>query len=129
MVGLEGSAADEWLIRYAARLAELCDARLQAVHIRAMDNLDRPPTAQLEADRRMLREVHGTLREVRASDTASGLVRAARSAGAGQLVVGSRRRSRWSRLLTGSTVADQVCGAAGDLAVQVVNVGRPKGQR
>ena len=125
VVGLEGSPADEWLIRYAARLAELCDARLQAVHIRAIDNLDHPPTAQLEADRRMLREVHGTLREVRASDTASGLVRAARSAGAGQLVVGSRRRSRWSRLLTGSTVADQVCGAAGDLAVQVVNVGRP----
>jgi hypothetical protein len=36
-----------------------------------------------------------------------------------------RRRSRWSRLLTGSTVADQVLRAAGDLPVQVVNVGRP----
>jgi K+-sensing histidine kinase KdpD len=28
VVGLEGSSADEWLIRYAARLAELSDARL-----------------------------------------------------------------------------------------------------
>ncbi|MGH3205512.1 MAG: hypothetical protein ACRDP5_26195 [Streptosporangiaceae bacterium] len=36
-----------------------------------------------------------------------------------------RRRSRWSRLLTGSTIADQVLRAAGDLPVQVVNVGRP----
>jgi K+-sensing histidine kinase KdpD len=39
-------------------------------------------------------------------------------------VIGSRRRSRWSRLLNGSTVADQVLRAAGDLPVQVVNVGQ-----
>jgi K+-sensing histidine kinase KdpD len=50
---------------------------------------------------------------------------AARQARACQLVIGSRRRSHWSRLLTGSTVADQVLRAAGDLPVQVVNVGRP----
>jgi len=50
---------------------------------------------------------------------------AAREAGACQLVIGSRRRSRWSRLLNGSTVADQILGAAGDLPVQVVNVGQP----
>jgi hypothetical protein len=31
--------------------------------------------------------------------------------------------SRWSRLLNGSTVADQVLRAADDLPVQVVNVG------
>jgi two-component system sensor histidine kinase KdpD len=34
MVGLEGSPADEWLIRYAAHLAGLSDARLQAVYVR-----------------------------------------------------------------------------------------------
>jgi two-component system sensor histidine kinase KdpD len=91
MVGLEGSPADEWLIRYAARLAELSDARLP----------------------------------VRAGDPASGLIQAARQAGACQLVIGLRRRSHWSRLLNGSSVADQVLQAAGDLPVQVVNVGRP----
>ena len=125
IVGLEGSPADEWLIRYAAHLAGLSDARLQGVHVRAIDNLDRPPTARLEEDRRLLGEHHGTLLEVRAGDVASGLIRAARQAGACQLVIGSRRRSHWSRLLTGSTVADQVLRAAGDLPVQVVNVGRP----
>jgi ATP-dependent protease ClpP protease subunit len=62
--------------------------------------------------------------EVQADDPASGLIRAARKAGACQLVIGSRRRSRWSRLLNGSTVADQVLRAAGDLPVQVVNVGQ-----
>jgi two-component system sensor histidine kinase KdpD len=125
VVGLEGSPADEWLIRYAANLADLSDARLKGVHVRAMDNLDQIPQARLDEDRRLLGELRGTLLEVRASDTASGLIRAARTAGACQLVIGSRRRSRWSRLLTGSTVADQVLRAAGDLPVQVVNVGRP----
>ena len=50
MVGLEGSPADEWLIRYAAHLAGLCDARLEAVHVRAIDNLDRPPAARPDDD-------------------------------------------------------------------------------
>jgi two-component system, OmpR family, sensor histidine kinase KdpD len=125
VVGLQGSPADEWLIRYAAHLAELSDARLQGVHVRAIDNLDRPPKARMDRDRRLLGELGGTLREVRAGDPASGLIRAARQSGACQLVIGSRRRSRWSRLLNGSTVADQVLRAAGDLPVQVVNVGRP----
>ena len=125
VVGLEGSPADEWLIRYAAHLAELSDARLQGVYVRALDNLDQPPKGRLEKDRRLLGELGGTLREVRADDPATGLIRAARQARACQLVIGSRRRSHWSRLLNGSTVADQVLRAAGDLPVQVVNVGRP----
>jgi two-component system, OmpR family, sensor histidine kinase KdpD len=95
VVGLKGSSADEWLIRYAARLAGLSDAKLKGVHVRDIDNLDQPPTAQLDQDRRLLSEVRGTLSEVRASDVASGLIRAARRAGACQLVIGSRRRSHW----------------------------------
>jgi two-component system, OmpR family, sensor histidine kinase KdpD len=125
MVGLEGSPADEWLIRYAARLAGLSDARLQAVYVRAIDNLDQPPTERLEKDRKLLGELGGTLLEVRAGDPASGLIQAARQIGACQLVIGSHRRSHWSRLLTGSTLADQVLRVAGDLPVQVVNVGQP----
>jgi two-component system sensor histidine kinase KdpD len=125
MVGLPGSPADEWLIRYAAHLAELSEARLQGVHVQTIDNFDRPPQGRLDEDRRLLGGLHGTLVEVRASDTASGLIRAARKADACQLVIGTRHRSRWTRLLTGSTVADQVLRAAGRLPIQVVNVGRP----
>jgi two-component system, OmpR family, sensor histidine kinase KdpD len=125
MVGLEGSPADEWLIRYAASLAGLSDARLVAVYVRALDLLDQPPAERLEKDRRLLGELGGTLREVRADDPAAGLIEAAREAGACQLVLGSRRRPYWSRLLNRPTVADQVLRAAGDLPVQVVNVGQP----
>jgi two-component system, OmpR family, sensor histidine kinase KdpD len=124
MVGLAGSPADEWLIRYAANLAGLCDATLQGVHVRAMDNLDPPPAGRLEKDRELLGELGGTLHEVRADDVAFGLIRAARKAGAGQLVIGSHRRSHWSRLLNGSSVADRVLRAGGDLHIQAVNVGR-----
>ena len=106
MVGLEGSPADEWLIRYAAHLGGLSDARLQGVHVRAIDNLGRPPAARLEKDRKLLGELGGTLLEVRAADVATGLIRAARQAGACQLVIASHRRTHWPRLLHGSTVAD-----------------------
>jgi two-component system, OmpR family, sensor histidine kinase KdpD len=125
VVGLAGSSADRWLIRYAARLAELSGARLHGVHVRPLDNMDRRPGAPLAEDRQLLKQLHGKLSEVKASDPATGLIRAARKAGAGQLVIGSRRRSRLTRLLSGSTVADQVLRVAGDLPVQVVNVGRP----
>src|SRR5580700_6893493 len=74
VVGLAGSSADEWLIRYAAQLAGLSDARLRGVHVRDIDNLGPPPPkARLEQDRRLLSELDGTLAEVRADDVASGL--------------------------------------------------------
>jgi two-component system sensor histidine kinase KdpD len=123
VVGLKGSPADEWLICYAANLAELSDARLKGVHIRADDNLD-PPSEPLDEDRRLLAEVNGSFLEVGAGDPASGLIRAAREAAASQLVIGCSRRSHFSRLLKESVV-DRILRAAGDLPVQVVNLGRP----
>ncbi|MFZ0171639.1 MAG: universal stress protein [Acidimicrobiales bacterium] len=123
-VGLEGSSADEWLIRYAAQLAELSNAPVIGVHVRDGDNLGRPPIGRLDEDRRLLGELQGTLLELRADDIASGLIEAARTAGASQLVIGSGHRSRFSRASRKSTVA-KILGAAGDLPVQVVNVGRP----
>jgi two-component system, OmpR family, sensor histidine kinase KdpD len=126
VTALAGSPADEWLIRYAARLAELSSARVLGVHVRPLDNMDGSARARLTEDRRLLKELHGEFTEVKAGDPASGLIRAARKAGAAQLVVGSRDRSNLSRLLAGSTIADQVLRMAGDdLPVQVVNVGRP----
>jgi two-component system, OmpR family, sensor histidine kinase KdpD len=129
VTGLAGSPADEWLIRYAASLAEVSGARLRGVHVRPLDNMDGAARARLTEDRRLLKELHGEFTEVKADDPASGLVRAARSAGAAQLVVGSRRQSHLSRLLSGSRIADQVLRIAGDLPVQVVNVGRPDSTR
>jgi two-component system, OmpR family, sensor histidine kinase KdpD len=125
VIGLSGSPADEWLIRYGARLGELSGARLHGVHVQPLDNMDLPGREHLTADRHLLKELDGDFTEIKAPDPASGLIRAVHQAGAAQLVIGSGRRSRWSRLLTGSTVADQVLRIAGDVQVQLVNVGRP----
>lgn len=122
VVGLAGSSADEWLIRYASCVAEVSEARLQGVHVRADDNLDRVPPSWLEEDRRLLQALHGSLVEVKAADTATGLVESARKAGASQLVIGSRHRSRLSRRFGGSVV-DRVLRLADTVPVQVVNVG------
>lgn len=127
LVGLAGSPSDEWLIRYAARLAELSGGSVLGVHVAADDNLDRLPEDQLEADRRWLADVGATYLEVKAPDPASGLVAAA-ARGASQLVLGCRGRSRWSRLVHTSTV-QQVLREVGNLPVQLVNVGRSQAKR
>ena len=93
------------------------------MHVRALDNLD-PATGRLRRTAGCLANWAGPY-EVRSGDPASGLIEAARDAGACQLVIGSRHRWRLSRLLNGSTVTEQVLRAAGELPVQVVNVGRP----
>ncbi len=123
VVGVAGEPGDEWLIRFASHLAALSDASLQAVHVRADDNLAKAPQACLDTDRRLVQELGGTLLEIKAGDVASGLVHQARESGASQLVLGSRHRSRMSRRFGRTTVAS-VLRSAGDLPVQVVNVGR-----
>ncbi|HVA07287.1 MAG TPA: universal stress protein [Acidimicrobiales bacterium] len=125
LVALDGSFADEWLIRYAADLAEVDHAELRGVHVEVADGSLRPPRAQLRADRRLLEELEGTLLEVSADDIASGLIRTASEIAGSQLVIGSPGGSRWSRLLRGFTVG-RVLRTAGDIPVQVVNIGQPK---
>jgi len=128
VVGLAGSPADEWLIRYAGCIAELSEARLQGVHVHADDDFDRVTPSRLEEDRRLLESLRGSLVEAKAAEPALGLVEAARRAGASQLVIGSRRRSRISRRFGNSTV-DRVLRIAGDIPVQVVNVGAAQQDR
>lgn len=125
VVALSASPSDEWLIRYASCTAQLSDAGLLGVHVVADDNLDRPPPSSLEEDQQLLREFGGSFQQVKAADPVTGLLDAARRAGASQVVIGLRQRSRLSRRL-GSSMVDRVLRAAGDIPVQVVNVGRPK---
>jgi two-component system, OmpR family, sensor histidine kinase KdpD len=125
MVGLDGSARDEWLIRYAADLAQLNNTQLTGVHVRLFEASARRAPPQLTGDRRLLQNLHGSLIDVKAANIPTGLVQTARRHHASQLVIGSPAGSRWSRWLKGFTVRG-VTRAAGDLPVQVVNVGNPK---
>jgi two-component system sensor histidine kinase KdpD len=128
VVGVDGSVGDEWLIRYAANLAEVSGAQLHGVHVISDASLGRRSAERLREDALQLNALGATFSEVRAGDIASGLIATAEAASASQLVVGSRGRSRWSRILCGSTVAE-LLREAGELPVQVVNVGRSSGPR
>lgn len=124
VVGLDGSPADEWLIRYAADLARVTNARLVGLHVGLLDSDVNLSRMQLDADCRLLDDLGGKFVQASARDVASGLIRGARGVEATQLVVGSPG-SRWSRWFKGSTVGE-VLREAGQLPVQVVNVGRRK---
>ncbi|HWD09489.1 MAG TPA: universal stress protein, partial [Actinomycetota bacterium] len=122
VVGLDGSSKDEWLIRYGANVAGLGGESLSGVYVKPADGRVHP-TTQLQADRRLLDDLGGTFAEVTADNPATGLVRAARRAGATQLVIGSPAGAWLSRIVHGS-MARRVLRAAGDdLPVQLVCVG------
>jgi len=131
VVGLEGAPADEMAHPFTAAPSRPGSPMPGSKRCtsRRIDN-PRPAAdgAGLEKDRRLLGELGGTLRVVQGRRPC---FRAdpgrPQGPGACQLVIGSRRRSHWSRLLDpGPRWADQVLRAAGGpWPVQVVNVGRP----
>jgi two-component system, OmpR family, sensor histidine kinase KdpD len=123
LVGLDGSPKDEWLISYAEELAQTSRGTVIGVHVRSVS--PRRENEQIAADRRLLEKLGGRLVEIKSGDIASALIRAAHKERATQLVIGSPSGSRWMQWLRGFTVG-QVLRAAGDLPVQVVNVGQPK---
>ncbi|HLJ08251.1 MAG TPA: sensor histidine kinase KdpD, partial [Acidimicrobiia bacterium] len=119
VVGLDGSSKDEWLIRYAANVAELNGDALRGIYVHPADGRLHPV---LDDARRLLDDLGGTFAEVTADNPATGLVRAAKRAGASQLVIGSPAGAWLSRLVKGA-MARRVLRAAGDLPVQLVCVG------
>jgi two-component system, OmpR family, sensor histidine kinase KdpD len=125
-VGLDASSTDESLISYATELAKSSHGGVIGIYVRVgADSLGRRKGKQLVTDRRLLEGLGGRLVEVASGDVASGLIDAADQEGATHLVIGSPGGSRWRQWLKGFTVG-HVLRAAGDLPVQVVNVGHPK---
>jgi len=124
-VGLDASSTDEWLISYAMELAKSSGGSVIGIYVHVgAESLGRRKGKQLVTDRRLLEGLGGRLVEVASGDVASGLIDAADQEGATQLVIGSPGGSRWRQWLKGFTVG-HVLRAAGDLPVQVVNVGQP----
>ena len=107
VVALTGAPSGEYLIRRAGRLADRLRARLIGVHVRAIDGAaNRPASADLDSQRRLLASLGGIYREVASGDVAGALIELAVAEGATQLVVGSSGRSRWVQLTRGSLISD-----------------------
>jgi two-component system sensor histidine kinase KdpD len=126
VVALTGAPTGDDLVRRAARLADRARGDRVGVPVRAGDGvaagrLDQ--SAGLDRQKRLLLSLGGSFREASGADVAESLVRAARAAGATQLVLGASARSRWHDLVSGSIV-NEVIRRSGPIDVHVMSHSR-----
>jgi two-component system sensor histidine kinase KdpD len=120
VVAITGAPSGEQLIRRAARLAGRVGGELLGVHVRMGDGLRSAPSAGLERQRTLLRDVGGHYHEVVGDDIAAAVVSFARGEHATQIVLGATDRTRWRELWSGSVV-NRVVRASGDMDVHVIS--------
>jgi two-component system, OmpR family, sensor histidine kinase KdpD len=120
LVGLDGTAQGDRLIRRAARMAQRVNGELVAVHVTPQDGLiaDR---GSLDRERRLVEQLGGTYREVAGVDLGRTLAETAQVVNATQLVIGATRRSRLWLLLHGSVVSGILRAAGPGLDVHVIS--------
>ncbi len=120
-MAITGAAGNDALVRRAARIAQRSGAGLIGVHVRVPDGTS-GITPAIDELRRLVAELGGEYREVIGDDVASSLVSAARAEGATEIVLGTSRRRRMTRFLSGS-IERRVLGAGDDIGVRVVDLG------
>ncbi|EPH41609.1 ATP-binding protein [Streptomyces aurantiacus] len=122
VVGLTGGPEGDTLVRRAARIADRSvGGELLAVHIARSDGLAAGTShASLTRQRRLVEDLGGSYHSVVGDDIATALVDFARAENATQLVLGSSRRGRFERFLTGRGTGESVVEASGDIDVHTV---------
>ena len=125
IVAVTGTAADEILLRRAARMASRNHAEILAVHV-----IDSGAMRTRDADTTLARELvvefEGTFHEVLDEDVAEGLVAFARAERGTQIILGSTRKRRpWH--IPG--VIERVLRDAHDLDVHIIAVHAGPGER
>ncbi|WP_346097763.1 sensor histidine kinase, partial [Streptomyces olivaceiscleroticus] len=122
VVGLTGGPEGATLIRRAARITDR-SARggLPAVHVARSDGLAAGAShASLARQRRLVEDLGGSYHSVVGEDVPIALVEFARAENATQLVLGTSRRGRWERFLTGRGTGETVTALSGDIDVHMV---------
>ncbi|MEU9244216.1 ATP-binding protein [Streptomyces sp. NPDC048385] len=134
VVALTGGPEGDTLIRRAARIADLPHSRLRssggtpmaggdllAVHVARSDGLAAGVShASLARQRRLVEDLGGSYHSVVGDDVAAALVEFARAENATQLVLGTSRRGRFARFLTGPGTGETVTELSGDIDVHRV---------
>jgi two-component system sensor histidine kinase KdpD len=121
LVALTGSRDGDRLVRRAARMAQRMHGDLVGVHVVPQDGLAAPSAALLQDQRKLIEEFGGTYHEVVSADAGQGLVDAARSLNATQIVMGASRRSRWQRFTRGSVIGRVIRASGTGIDVHVVS--------
>jgi two-component system, OmpR family, sensor histidine kinase KdpD len=120
VVALTGGPEGETLIRRAARIAARSSGgEVLAVHVARSDGLADASPADLAAQRRLVESLGGTYHQVVGDNIPRALLDFARAASATQLVLGTSRRNRVSRLLIRG-IGETVTALSGDIDVHMV---------
>jgi len=109
VVAVTGGPESETLIRRAKRVASKSSADLMVVHVVRGDGLAGLSDARMTTIRELVNSLNGTLHTVVGDDVPSALLEFARANNATQLVIGTSRRPRWSRIFDegiGSTIVE-----------------------
>ena len=136
VVALPGDDTGERLIRRAARIAQRsskaagtgsASAELLAVHIARSDGLAgaTSPNA-LAAQRHLVESLGGSYHTIVGDGVPRALLEFARAQNATQLVLGTSRRSRFSRFLTGRGIGETTIQLSGDIDVHMVGHEEPR---
>jgi two-component system sensor histidine kinase KdpD len=122
VVALPGGEEGDLLIRRAARIAaRSAGGELIAVHIARSDGLSggTSPTA-IAAQRHLAESLGGSFHSIVGDDVPRALIEFAQAKNATQLVLGTSRRSRVNRFLTGQGIGETTIMLSGDIDVHMV---------
>ncbi|MFJ2740877.1 ATP-binding protein [Streptomyces sp. NPDC087440] len=124
VVALPGGSEGETLIRRAARIADrAAHAELLAVHVVRSDGLAAGSShGALARQRQLVESLGGTYHSVVGAHVPSALVQFAHAENATQLVLGTSRRGRWERFLTGRGTGDTAVALCADADIDVRTV-------
>ncbi|MFE9607884.1 ATP-binding protein [Streptomyces sp. NPDC006012] len=123
VVALTGGPEGDTLVRRAARIADRsAGGDLLAVHVARSTGLAAGVShASLARQRRLVEDLGGSYHSVVGDDVATSLVEFARAVNATQLVLGTSRRGRLTRLLTAPGTGETVTELSGDIDVHRVS--------
>ncbi|MDH6142614.1 universal stress protein [Kitasatospora acidiphila] len=130
VAALTGGPADENLIRRAARIVDRArGGDLLAVHVAHSDGLTHAAPDAFVAQRRLVESLGGTFHWIIGDDIPAALLDFARAHNATQLVLGTSRRGRFNRFLTGHGIGETTIDLSGDIDVHMVTHESPRRSR
>ncbi|MFF2043898.1 ATP-binding protein [Kitasatospora sp. NPDC058170] len=121
VVALTGGPEGETLVRRAARIADrTAGGDLLAVHVTRSDGLAGASSGALAQQRQLVETLGGGYHVVVGDDIPTALLAFARAHDATQLVLGTSRRGRITRFLTGPGIGETTVDASEDIDVHMV---------